>query len=75
MPSSFLIEKNFADVLPPVEHASIRRDFDAAMTARACRGSEAARAVMAEVLRGLPDGGDAEIRVADSWLNDEVSRG
>jgi hypothetical protein len=48
-----------------------RPDFDAAMTALAIcavRGSDAARVVMSKVLRWLPDGGDAENRVAESWL-------
>jgi hypothetical protein len=48
-----------------------RSDFDAAVTALAVcavRGSDAARVVMSKVLRWLPDGGDAENRVAESWL-------
>jgi hypothetical protein len=48
-----------------------RPDFDAAMTALAvcaARGSDAARAVIARVLRSLPDRCDADDRVADSWV-------
>jgi hypothetical protein len=48
-----------------------RRDFDLAMTALAVcafRGSAAARIVLAKQLHWLPDGGEAEIRIADSWL-------
>jgi hypothetical protein len=46
-------------------------EFDLAMTALticAVRGSNAARVVMSRMLRGLPDGAQAEIRVANSWL-------
>jgi hypothetical protein len=47
------------------------RDFDLAMTALAVcafRGSAAARVVLAKQWHWLPDGGEAEIRIADSWL-------
>jgi hypothetical protein len=57
------------------EADSSRLDFDVAMTALAvCAygGSDAARVVIAKMLRSLPDAGAAEHRVADSWL--EVSR-
>jgi hypothetical protein len=46
-------------------------EFDLVMTALticAVRGSSAARVVMARVLRGLPDGAQAEVRIANSWL-------
>jgi hypothetical protein len=39
-----------------------------ALAVCAVRGSDAARVVMSKVLRWLPDGGDAENRVAESWL-------
>jgi hypothetical protein len=48
-----------------------RRNFDLAMTALAVcafRGSAAARLVLAKQLHWLPDGGEAENRIADSWL-------
>ena len=48
-----------------------RREFDLAMTALAIialRGSTRARVVMSTMLRWLPDGAEAEVRVADSWL-------
>jgi hypothetical protein len=47
------------------------REFDLAMTAlaiSALRGSSRARLWMSRTLRWLPDGAEAEIRVADSWL-------
>jgi hypothetical protein len=47
------------------------RDYDMAMTALAVcafRGNAAARLVIARHLRWLPGGGDAAIRVADSWI-------
>lgn len=55
-----------------------RLAFDAAMTALAiCAfdGSDAARTVMAKSLRLLPGGGEAEVRIADSWLDLEESHG
>jgi hypothetical protein len=48
-----------------------RPEFDFAMTAlaiSALRGSTAARVVMSKMLRWLPDAGQAEIQVANSWL-------
>ncbi|MBR0777288.1 hypothetical protein JQ625_20850 [Bradyrhizobium diazoefficiens] len=53
-------------------------ELDAAMTALAIcsfAGSEAARVVMANMLRRLPSGGEVEVRIADSWLDREVSHG
>ncbi|MCP2213961.1 hypothetical protein [Bradyrhizobium diazoefficiens] len=55
-----------------------RLAFDAAMTALAIcafAGSDAARMVMAKSLRLLPGGGEAEVRIADSWLDLEASHG
>jgi hypothetical protein len=52
------------------ETDSSRLDFDVATTtlaAFAAGGSDAARAVIATMLRSLPDAGAAERRVADSW--------
>jgi hypothetical protein len=36
-------------------------------------GSDAARMVMTKTMRLLPDGGEAEVRIADSWLDLEAS--
>jgi hypothetical protein len=47
------------------------RDYDLAMTALAIcafRGNAAARVVIARHVRWLPDGGEAVVRIADSWL-------
>lgn len=45
-----------------------RAEFDLALTICAIRGTTAARIVMSKMLRWLPGGAAAEIRVANSWL-------